>query len=592
MKISFMHVLITLLNLTSIYGQGGGNYYIDVCHPITPVLIDGNVHGYGCTGYPVYNGTSFNSFFSNPSSSGWMYSTPGSSSSYYRYSNQSYNGNSGNSFNWPSYNSSDYHPPDYGSQVDNNTSSVVQYVTSDPSSAYQPPDPWFNVPFTSYVQQMTQAGFVALYMIRASGMKNAKDFFNKSVPEITNRNTLLTNDLPRAMDSMVLSIGSHLAELERDISNYNPNLFLDRDGLIEADRLSDRTAISLRLACQNFLTSKPATSEGSDIREIVNRCLLIAQNPAKLDRARETICYALAADAALNDKDSISYKSFIHYATITLDIALGFIPVISSVNDGVQIFFGLITGKDYTGNEMSGVDYLIRAIGIVIGINPYKALVLGTQLITKAVYDAISLIRKYKLGETVFKVFQKFPHKLRDVVEVIGNLFPIDQVVEDAETVGNMVRTIKHLAPSLNSDVFSVERLIHILNESSISIKDKLRIISSFEIGSLKFSKAGEETLIYRWHTYDEIEDMYGRFYSFEKILDKTAAMESLALPSKNGLKYLDQFKMPKGMEFIEGIVAPNFSHAGGAKQIFIFTDPQTLIWQNRLKHPLFRMHF
>jgi hypothetical protein len=178
-----------------------------------------------------------------------------------------------------------------------------------------------------------------------------------------------------------------LYEEIRDTPSLNREKTNGQDGLVRAELVPHPEMRALRDSVR--LQSAIGSELGGEVRKALNRSLILTPENAtqsSLEGARLSASLALAADQATADGQRANAQQLINASLTTLDLALGFIPVISSINDASQIMFGMVTGYDYTGNKMANGDYALRGAGIVLGLLPVANGVLrfGRLAITRA----------------------------------------------------------------------------------------------------------------------------------------------------------------------------------------------------------------
>jgi hypothetical protein len=98
------------------------------------------------------------------------------------------------------------------------------------------------------------------------------------------------------------------------------------------------------------------------------------------------------------------------------------VPVAASVNDALQIVWGMATGYDYAGHPMSAGDYALRGVGIVIGVLPAgQAIVrVGGEVIDRAFVVGSRTIRELGLGRRVAVDLRSAPSAVADVASAVG----------------------------------------------------------------------------------------------------------------------------------------------------------------------------
>ena len=129
-----------------------------------------------------------------------------------------------------------------------------------------------------------------------------------------------------------------------------------------------------------------------------------------------------------------------------------------------------------------------------------------------------------------------------------------------------------------NSSYETVKEFYRSLKDTNIESSEKKSLIRSFELKDLKMEILQEDKIVYRWHNNDADARMLGRFVSPDKIANSSQARSLLALPEKNRMLYLDEYKIKKGTQIFSGRVAPLNGHNGGGTQYFIIGDLENII--------------
>lgn len=359
----------------------------------------------------------------------------------------------------------------------------------------------------------------------------------------------------KILDSTKKDLSEINNNAQGSLATFNANQFLETNVAKAID--------TVRLASKNspsYSTILPqiATAAGG---------VIAAGDESRKPHAVSALALTLASANALSDGMENFARTYAKAAATTLDIALGFIPATSSINDLTQIAFGLATGKNYVGDPMDGSEYALRAFGVVLGVLPVAYL--GKIAITKAYVHGADFLRKHDYSYSLIRQIGNFDSKVARVIEVAGALSPKN--FSDLENI----KSVKILLPKLFSHSLDIlQRLpdekvgiiFKTLVNESYSLRDRWQILTSFEVGTLDVVSLKKGTKLYRWSNTDNV----GRYYTVDSIPDVNVARRTLALPPENKLETLREYVILNDTIALGGKIAAAFGHPGGAQQIFL----------------------
>jgi len=167
---------------------------------------------------------------------------------------------------------------------------------------------------------------------------------------------------------------------------------------------------------------------GRQIRQELNRGIM-ASGLSTEDQQQTAIgatSLLLAADAAYADGKEETGTFLFKNGAEAVDFMLGFIPIVSSVNDATQILYGLASGHDYTGRPMEASDYAWRSVSLVLGLLPVGSTVvrIAGKRVDSAFEAGAKLIRKFNLGAKFQTATELGRAHVKDFVHAIGEMFP------------------------------------------------------------------------------------------------------------------------------------------------------------------------
>lgn len=335
---------------------------------------------------------------------------------------------------------------------------------------------------------------------------------------------------------------------------------------------------------ENLYNSFPQNNFGDMGRSITNAAYATAiteTDPQKQGSAVSALAMTQAASDAYAGKDIPMANSYLYLASQFLDVALGFVPFAASVNDLTQIGFGILTGRSYSGDEMSGTDYVLRSLGVVLGIFP--AAYFGKTIINQTVLRGAQVIKNNAAYASMANALLGAAEHVGDVLKIVGALVPssLGEIKKATETSHLVPGTVSHVLDVLKR--FSAEdasAFKALMTNQALDLTDRWQIINSFKVGSIKFQTMSEGDKLYRWSTNGNI----GRFLSPTMITDANMARSLLALPEVNTLLHLDEYTVFQKARVIFGEVAPNFGQAGGGLQVFIPNPNDIIKSTKRLK--------
>ena len=286
------------------------------------------------------------------------------------------------------------------------------------------------------------------------------------------------------------------------------------------------------------LQSPAESAEGISVRAQLSEIQQArATIPSDQQQAHELIDVAeLATKTAdtnfyIGEKEVGNYflslgQTLLKTATMGVDIALSVLPGIGDARD----FYELTTGKDLMRGEEIGVGgRTLAAVGLLIG--------------SGAMYR--------KVGDT------------------------LKSFIKNTDTVGKealdlAVKKTSELPESFR--LSGTQKLLNVLRDANIPLEKRKHLIKSFEFGAIENVITRSDSLVYRW--YNDLQDnaakRFGRFFTFEKILDSNQARKKLSLPPANRAMRLGKFRLKKNAEIFSGPVSPHHGQPGGGIQIFV----------------------
>lgn len=205
--------------------------------------------------------------------------------------------------------------------------------------------------------------------------------------------------------------------------------FVDDQGLLNSVALGDE----LGAATDNLahrLDSSLDSVGGRDIREEMNRGLAALASGPKPTAALDVmggLAFIKGADTAFAQGASGDGQRLLADGTALIDFALGLTPI-SSLNDAIQIVYGMATGRDYAGNPMAAADFALRGIGIIIGLLPgaHAGLTVAGKALGPSFEEGARVLGKVNLRAAVQQYFQTAGVFVNEVVKTIAEAFPWD----------------------------------------------------------------------------------------------------------------------------------------------------------------------
>lgn len=200
--------------------------------------------------------------------------------------------------------------------------------------------------------------------------------------------------------------------------------FTRQNGLINSRHIK---SFSMRALSANIKLKSTAKSQnGANVRKIINRALIATTTLSAAPRAynaRMCIALAVGGDLAEAAGKTEAGTQILKASLVALDIAIGFVPVIGSVNEATQLMFGMFTGFDYTGHRMYSADYALRGVGIVLGLLPFYSkgvLSFGVLAIDRTAISVANIFRRLPLAEKIER-FVPSVNLVRNSVGAVGS---------------------------------------------------------------------------------------------------------------------------------------------------------------------------
>jgi hypothetical protein len=310
----------------------------------------------------------------------------------------------------------------------------------------------------------------------------------------------------------------------------------------------------------------------------MNRALAAADSTdsePKRASAYGGLALTIGADAAYADGNSADGDRLIQDAAASVDLALGFVPVVSSINDAAQIIHGMVTGTDYAGRPMSAADYTLRGVGIVVGLLPVGAAVMvGGELLGRSFIDGCEFLKASGLRATASRALRGLREVEATATGAIGDLFW--RANPDLKTL-----------IELNNDA---NRTFHLFEGSRATLKirgikefwtmmrdeggnylqeERLQFLHTFRTG-IRYEVTETELIKTRWENASAASPGRLRFLGNEEISDANLARQRYAIPPQNRMQVLNEYRIKAGTGIFTGETAPNFSEPGGATQVFV----------------------
>jgi hypothetical protein len=132
--------------------------------------------------------------------------------------------------------------------------------------------------------------------------------------------------------------------IDEAVSELNDKYF-DGNRLIPPEHIREELRDLRRIPRQSVRTA-PDSVQGQAVRNELNRGLIAACQLHPVARANATggVCLATAADEAYSVGALGVGDRLVRLSAAAVDIALSFVPVVSSVNDLAQVVHGMATG--------------------------------------------------------------------------------------------------------------------------------------------------------------------------------------------------------------------------------------------------------
>jgi hypothetical protein len=367
---------------------------------------------------------------------------------------------------------------------------------------------------------------------------------------------------------------STLSTYDRDAMSTSYGKHFNEGGVYRGTQES-----TLKLASQvaSSIASPLASPTGTDVRLAASKSLFAYDNTTGKDReiAEGSIGLALGADAAYQAGSSADGDRLLRASLGTADLALGFIPVVSSINDATQIVFGIVTGHDYAGRRMTSADFAMRGVGVVVGLLPASAIVrLGGAAISRSFLEGSQIIREMGFGSRVATALKSQRQLAARFATGIGIVLGEGAASDLAAARGELERAVTILERPLGEP--GTAEYVSLLKNSGQ--KDAKQFIDSFEPSKLRFDVAVEERTFYRWHNNDAGAQQFGRFVSTDLIEDPNLARTMLDLPESNRALYLDEFKVATGTPVFEGPVRVAEGAQAGNQVFLVTRSPKSVL--------------
>lgn len=290
--------------------------------------------------------------------------------------------------------------------------------------------------------------------------------------------------------------------------------------------------------------------------------------------AAGAVAMTIAASEAKANGDLEAANRFKELAKVSVDIALGFVPVVSSINDLSQVVFGIATGRDYTGKEMRSADYAFRGVGIVLGFFPVVRL--GQFAINNSFMRGVELIKSYPALTQRFEVISKLGERFSVFVKFIGAAIPKEVFSVDFLKKNYLLfpRIADHAIDlSTRLSLKESDTLLAFLKQTRLNITDHWQLIHSFQVGSIELITLNKGDKLYRWSSNYQA----GRYFSSVLIETPEAARALLALPTQNSMLKLAEFEVSTSTQALKGVIGANFGHPGGGVQLILDPSKVTL---------------
>jgi hypothetical protein len=343
-------------------------------------------------------------------------------------------------------------------------------------------------------------------------------------------------------------------ELRQSVSDYSKkiqNLIANLDPQ-EIERNQDELNAYSELV--NGLATSPNSAQGVEIRRQLGRAVYASLSTQSSEIKSEALGGAIlvkAADIAQSEGKTAESTSLLKQGARILDFALGFVPVASAINDGLQIICGLATGYDYTGEKMDGLDYTFRAASMAIGIFGGKAIVRwGTLEINESLQTGAQLIRKSNkskdwalalksLGKDSPEALRFLGATLKNVPEAQLQKLEIDRLVKLMERSKN----VKQLSAETANARFLSENIGHYPPYLENSLLASVELTENFKL----------------WRVHGGGAPAQGRWIISEdpRTVSKEVIRNLYSIPPDNLLTHFVEVNIPKGTRIQFGVAAP-----------------------------------
>ncbi len=450
----------------------------------------------------------------------------------------------------------------------------------------------FNEPLTPQptVNVQQELGYLAMTL---ESMKH--DFQNKLIDSYKNQISkeehafsAQMQQYDQALNSLSEKTDEHILKQNFDLNPIELREVYANDGIVKKEFIANKDLKTLREKLP--LKSNLNTPNGQRVRSVMSAALVSA--PASNLPGAENASFALgggalafAADSAICDGHEAEAESLLRLATTTIDIGLGFIPLVSAANDATQIALGLATGKDYTGQEMRSMDYGLRAAGVVLAIIPVGGVLrYGSVIVDRAMEVGAKIIRGLESFAPFRKVVETNPSSINSAIRLTGALQPTT-ALEAAAVKTTTELVAQHFSVSKKGGE-AAEDLAQLLYQNKRSHSQVRMAINSFTPGSIEKIELSAGTTLYRWHNGDAIVAQNGRFFTPDMIKEISTARNTLALPPENKLLYLDAFQSTKPVIAYKGTISPLGEMSGGGTQYFIAEGADAVVYVETLVKP------
>jgi hypothetical protein len=176
----------------------------------------------------------------------------------------------------------------------------------------------------------------------------------------------------------------------------------------------------------------------------------LATDNSSREQASGGFSLALAAGQALASGDAESASRLEAGCATSIDYSLGLVPVVDGLNDLTQIGYGLLTGRDYTGHEMTWSSYALRTAGVVLALVPVVRY--GGVLLKSVSVHGAEIMRLIQSAARDLTLADSLARAASRIAEVFGRAFP--RGIQELKSLEDASPVISELGGILEDAVF------------------------------------------------------------------------------------------------------------------------------------------